>query len=217
MMAEHSNQMLLDGLETPEQSTSTAMEWLARSYESMEQWKRTGKELFFSLNGQSDVARNRLAAVIRKYFVETPPNTEDVRRWKRDSTEQETIRVTPPKISASNSAYVDWGYLADYVLLACAAVSEELEEENQKRALEYRQLFDSYSIRLAVFDARTIIRTNAELNDDDALTQLKMKHEKAAAAHVKEARKLERNAVRYAPPKPPTESPEMNRYVPLYF
>lgn len=217
MMAEHSNQILLDGLDSPEQSTTTAIEWLARSYESMEQWKRTGKELFFSLNGQSDVARNRLASVIRKYFVETPPTAEDVRRWKRDSTEQETIRVTPPKISASNSAYVDWGYLADYVLLACAAVSEELEEENQKRALEYRQLLESYYIRLAVFDARTLIRTNPELNDDGVLTQLKMKHEKAALAHVKEARKLERNAVRYAPPKEPRESPEMNRYVPLYF
>ena len=145
------------------------------------------------------------------------PNAEDVRSWKLDSTEQETTHVTPPKISASNSAYVDWGYLADYVLLCCAAVSEELEEENQLRALEYRQLFESYCIRLAVFDARTIIRANPELNDDDVLTQLKTKHKKAAAAHVKEARKLERNAVRYVPPKAPRESPEMNRYVPLYF
>lgn len=216
-MPDHANQMLLDVLETSEQSTSTAIEWLARSYESMEKWKRTGKELFFSLNGQSDVARNRLASVIRKYFVETPPVAEDVRRWKRDSTELETIRVTPPKISASNSAYVDWGYLADYVLLACAAVSEELEEENQKRASEYRQSLESYNIRLAVYDARTIIREKKDLNDTDVLTQLQTKHEKAAAAHVKEARKLERNDIRYAPPKSPKESPEMSRYVPLYF
>ena len=183
----------------------------------MEQWKHTGKELFFSLNGQSDVARNRLASVIRKYFVETPPVAEDVRRWKRDSTELETIRVVPPKISVSNSAYVDWGYLSDYVLLACAAVSEELEEENQKRASEYRQILESYNIRLAVFDARTIIRERTDLTDADVLAQLQTKHEKAAAAHVKEARKLERNEVRYASPKPPKDSPEMPRYMPLYF
>ena len=217
-MAQNSyDQMHFDGLESPEQSTMTAIQWLARSNESMEQWKRTGKELFFSLNGHSDIARNRLASVIRKYFVETPPNAEDIRRWKRDSTEQETIRVTPPKITASHSAYIDWGYLADYVLLACAADNEELEEENQLRALEYRQSFESYCIRLAVFDARTIIRANPELNDNDVLTQLKMKHDKTAAAHVKEARKLERNAARYSPPKEPRISPEMSRYVPLYF
>ncbi len=212
-----SDYALLDRLEASEQSTVTAVQWLARSYESMEHWKRTGKEVFFSLNGESDVARNRLASIIRKYFVDTPPGAEDVNRWRRDSTETETIRVVPPKISASNSAYVDWGYLADYVLLACAAISEELEDENQKRTTEYRQSLESHNIRLAVFDARMILRENPNLNDDDVLTQLKTKHEKAAAAHVKEARKLERNNVRYAPPKAPRESPAMNRYVPLYF
>jgi hypothetical protein len=164
-----------------------------------------------------DGPRNRLASVIRKYFVETPPVAEDIQRWKRDLTEQEMIRVTPPKISASNCAYIDWGYLADYVLLACAATSEELDEENQKRFVEYRQLLDSYNIRLAIFDARTIIRNSTCLNDDDVLAQLKAKYEYAAVAHVKEARRLERNGVRYAPPKPPRESPEMNRYCALYF
>ena len=216
-MPGHSNQLFLDGPEPSDQSTATAIEWLARSYKSMEQWKQAGKELFFSLNGQSDVARNRMASVIRKYFVDTPPVAEDVRRWNRDVTEVETVRVVPPKISASNSAYVDWGYLADYVLLACAASSEELEEENQKRASEYRQSLESYSIRLAVFDARTIIREQINVNDADVLSQLQTKHEKAAAAHIKEARKLERNEARYAPPKPPKESPAMPRYVALYF
>ena len=192
-----SDYALLDRLEASEQSTVTAVQWLARSYESMEHWKRTGKEVFFSLNGESDVARNRLASIIRKYFVDTPPGAEDVNRWRRDSTETETIRVVPSDdFRLQNSAYVDWGYLADYVLLAFAAISEELEDENQKRTTEYRQSLESHNIRLAVFDARMILRENPNLNDDDVLTQLKTKHEKAAAAHVKEARKLERNNVR---------------------
>ena len=216
-MTENSNPWFLKGLEHFEQSNSTAIEWLARSYESMEKWKRTGKELFFSVNGQSDVARNRFALIIRKHFVETPPVAEDVRRWKRDSAGLETVRVVPPKISASNSAYIDWCYLADYVLLACASISDDIEEENQKRASEYRQCLESYNIRLAVFDARSIIREGGDLDDANVLAHLQAKHENAAIAHVKEARKLERKKVLYAPPKPPKESPAMPRYVPLYF
>lgn len=216
-MPESSEPMLFKGSESVEPSTSAALKWIARSYQSMEQWKLKGKELFFLLNGQSDATRNRLAAIIRKYFVETPPDTEELSRWKRDSTEQEIIRVDPPKISASNSVYVDWGYLADYVLLPCAAVSEELEAENQRRATEYRQAWESYMIRLAVFDARTILREKPALNDAALLAQLQTKHEKAAAAHVKEARRLERNGVQYAAPVPPVETPAMPRYMPLYF
>lgn len=208
---------LFDRLEDSEQSTVTAVHWLARSYESLEEWRRTGKEIFFSVNGESDVARNRLASLIRRYFVDTPLSAEDVTRWKPGSTETETIRVSPPKISASNSAYVDWGYLADYVLLSCAAISEELEDENQKRNMEYRQSLESHNIRSAVFEARTIIREKANLNDVEVLEKLKKIYEKASAAHVKEARKQERNGDRYTPPKPPRESPQMNRYVPLYF
>jgi len=65
MMAESTNQRIIDGLDTQDQSTTTAIEWLTRSYESMEHWKRHGREIFFSLNGQSDAARNRSIRLYR--------------------------------------------------------------------------------------------------------------------------------------------------------
>ena len=152
-----SNQLVLEGLETSDQSTVTALEWFARSYESMEEWKGKAREVFFSLNGNSEVARNRVASMVRFYFVETPPKSEDVKRWKQGSDETETIHVVPPKISASNSAYVDWGYVADYLLLACAALSDVLDAENQLRETEYRTAFDSFKIRTMVHDARSLM------------------------------------------------------------
>lgn len=217
MMSNYSAKSLLDESENTDSSSASAMEWIARSYESMESWKKTGRELFFSVNGQSDVARNRLAGVIRKYFVDTRLEVENLQRWKNDSTERETVRIVPPKISASNSAYIDWALLADYVLLACSGVCEGLEEQNQIRATEFRQLLDSYNIRLAVYDARSIIRENPGISEEAVLAKLKLKHEKAAAAHVKEASRLERTNARHAAPSPPIEPPPMPSYISRYF
>ena len=211
------NQLVLEGLETSDQSSITALEWFARSYESMEEWKKKAREVFYSTNGNSDVTRNRVAAMVRFYFVETPPKAEDVKRWKTGGKEIETIHVVPPKISASNSAYVDWGYVADYLLLACAALSDELDAENQLRDTEYRTAFDSYRIRTMVHDARTLMREISNATETELLKLLTAKHDKAALAHIKEAKRLERGDVRYAPPKAPTPSTPMPRYVPLYF
>jgi len=216
-MSDSLNEGLVDGFEASEHLTTAVMNWLARSYESMREWQRIGKEIFFSLNGQSDVARNRLASVIRKHFVETTLAPEEVRRWREGSNEQVVMKVSPPKISASNSAFVDWGYVADYILLACAAVSADLEEENQRRVDEFRQVVESYEIRVAVFEARMIIRQNRDLTDDEVVKRLKEGNRKAALAHVKEARRAERNGVRFTPPKPPAASSPMPRYTPYYF
>ena len=152
-----STQLVLEGLETSDQSTVTALEWFARTYESMEEWKGKAREVFYSTNGNSEVTRNRVAAMVRYYFVETLQKAEDVKRWKKGGKETDIIHVVPPKISASNSAYVDWGYIADYLLLACAALSDELDAENQLRDTEYRTAFDSYRIRTMVHDARSLM------------------------------------------------------------
>jgi len=183
----------------------------------MEEWKDKAREVFYSLNGNSEVARNRVAAMVRFYFVETPPKAEDVKRWKQGGKEMETIHVVPPKISASNSAYVDWCYVADYLLLVCAALSEKLDEENQLRETEYRTAFDSFKIRTMVHDARSLLRETPDAPETELLGALKAKHAKAALAHIKEAKSLERGEVRFAPPKAPTPSTPMPRYVPLYF
>ncbi len=211
-----SNQLLLE-LETSDQSTATALEWIARSYESMEEWKKKAREVFYCMNGNSEVTRNRVAAIVRFYFVETPPKAEDVKRWKQGGKETEIVHVVPPKISASNSAYVDWVHVADYLLLPCAALSEELDAENQLREAEYRTAFDSFKIRTMVHDARTLMRETPNATESELLALLTAKHDKAALAHIKEAKRLERANVRYAPPKAPTPSTPMPRYVPLYF
>jgi hypothetical protein len=211
-----SNQLLFE-LETSDQSTATALEWIARSYESLEEWKKKAREVFYCMNGNSEVTRNRVAAIVRFYFVETPPKAEYVKRWKQGGKEIETIHVVPPKIGASNSAYVDWGQVADYLLLPCAALSEELATENQLRETEYRTVFDSFKIRMMVHDARTLMRETPNASESDLLALLSAKHDKAALAHIKEAKRLERANVRYAPPKAPKPSTPMPRYVPLYF
>ena len=210
-------QLVLEGLETSDQSTVTALQWFARSYESIEEWKDKAREVFYSLNGNSEVARNRVAAMVRFYFVETPPKAEDVKRWKQDAKETETVHVVPPKISASNSAYVDWCYVADYLLLACAALSDELDAENQLRDTEYRAALDSFKIRTMVHEARSLLRGTPNASETELLASLTAKHAKAASAHIKEAKRLERGDVRYAPPKAPTPSTPMPKYVPLYW
>ncbi len=183
----------------------------------MEYWKKRGKEIFLSANGQRQVSRNRLACEIRRYFVETPPKPEDVQRWTSDGKSIETVRVVPPKINASNSAYIDWNYIADYVLLACSVMDEDFEAENQIRQDEYRSLYDSYVIRKSVHDARIAIRSNPKLDDDGLMEQLKKGNPKIALAHIKEARRLEKIDDRFKEPTAPEPSPPLEPYEPQYF
>jgi hypothetical protein len=208
---------LFDSSDTKESRTNNLLKWICRSYESTEHWKHKAKEMFFSLNGESDVSRNRFAAVLRGYLTENPPSDEVVELWDKDFKQIESVNVRGPKITASNSAYVDWCYIADYLLLGCAALSEDFEQENQKRLDEYRMLLDSFEIRLSVYDAFELIKNHSELKDDEVLIKLKVKHKDAALAHVKEARRCWRDNVDYKCPKPPRQSPPLARYLPLYF
>ena len=216
-MTDDTNQLRLDGIEASDPSSISAADWIARSYESMEEWKKRAREVFFSVNGDSHIARNRVAAIVRTYFVETPPQAEDVKRWKKGVAEIETIRVSPPKISASNSAYIDWLCVADLLLLGCGSTGDRLDEENQKRENEFRLVHDSYRIRKTVYDARTELRKNPNAAESELLRSLTEKHPKAALAHIKEAKKLERSNVRHTPPKEPVPSSPMPRFKPIYF
>ena len=58
----------------------TPIEWVARSYESAEQWKKQAREVFFSVNGDSNIARNRVAAMVREYFIALPTEPEEDRK-----------------------------------------------------------------------------------------------------------------------------------------
>ena len=84
----------------------SVLEWVARTYETMEEWKAKAKDVFYSSNGDSNLSRNRVASIVRTYFLETPPKPEDVQRWKTGFEEIETVHVTPPNVSASNSVHL---------------------------------------------------------------------------------------------------------------
>jgi len=148
--------------------------------------------------------------MIRSYFLQTPPKDEDVERWV--SNKIETIHVTPPKVTSSNSTYVAWLEIADYVLMPCSVCFEEIDAENQTRENEYRAVYDSYAIRMIIFDARNQIRSNPESTDEEILKLILDKSPKAAMAHVKEARKLERAGVILKVPTEPPRPSLMVRY-----
>lgn len=195
-------------------SSVTAIEWLLRSYETSAEWKATATDVYFSVNGDSNVARNRVAGIVRSYFVETPLIPENVRRWGKSDIE--TVQVSPPNISDSNATYVDWVYIADFLLLHCSTVTEELEEENQRRETEFQNALRSYKLRLAVVDAREAVRRDAQASEKEILETLKILHPEASLATIKEARKLEKFNVVTPQPREPQPSPLL-RYKPLYF
>lgn len=197
--------------------SETVLEWIGRTFESMEKWKVTARDVFFTSNGDSNVSRNRVASIVRTYFIDTPLSPEDVKRWNADFEKTETVRVSPPKVTQSNATYVDWLYISDYLLLACASLSEELEEENQRRETEYLGVMTSYKIRLVVHEARERMRNDSAWTDEDVLASVQDLHSKASMANIKEARRLEKADVLHDLPKEPVPAAPMPRYTPLYF
>ena len=125
--------------------------------------------------------------------------------------------MAPPKVSASNAAYVDWLFVADYLLLACASPSEQLEAENERRETEFQNVWSSYSIRLIVHAAREEMRQTPGLTDQDCLAAIQSRHEKVSMANIKEARRLEKMRSALEPPRSPTRAEPMRPYCSLFF
>jgi len=209
----------LDFTESPasDHLSCSVLEWVARTYETMEEWKAKAKDVFFSSNGDSNLSRNRVASIVRSHFLETPPKPENVQRWKTGFEEIEAIHVLPPKVSASNSAYVDWLYIADYLLLACASPTEQIDEENQRRETEFQNALGSYKIRSIVHDACGKMRNDTTISDNEILVDVQKENPKASMANIKEARRLEKGKVLHNAPKEPIPAEPMLRYTPLYF
>ena len=191
--------------------------WLMRCYESQESWKQKARDVFMGANGDAALSRVRVAAMVRKYFLEDKPQPEDVKRWKDNFEGITVVHVEPPNVSASNAGYVDWLYVADYLLLGCAAITDEYTEENQRRETEFQQLWSSYELRLAVHDARDLIRAHREMSDGGILELLKKTHEKASLANVKQARHLESTGVPHSKPVRPERPNPLPRYTSVYF
>ncbi len=195
----------------------TPIEWLSRSYESSEQWKKKAREVFLSVNGESNVARNRVAALVRDYFVSLSSETEAVRRWKKGSDEIETIIMQPPNVSASNAAYFDWVLIADFLLLACASPNEGIPE-NQTRDTEYRAVLESFRIRYKVFQARMELIAKPGASDEDLRASLSPADpSEVVQAHIDAARRLERSGLPNNAPLEPSATSHVPLFVPIYF
>ena len=194
----------------------TPVEWVARNYESSEQWKKQAREVFLSVNGESNVARNRVAAMVRDYFIGLSSEPEAVQRWKKGCNELESVIMQPPKVSTSNAAYFDWLHIADFLLLACASPNEDMPE-NQTRDNEYRAVLESFRIRNIVFVARKELVAQPEASDDEILASLRPAHPTVALAHVKEARRLNRSGATNTQPLEPASPSHVPRFVPIYF
>lgn len=196
---------------------SSVIGWIARTYESMDEWKKKARTVFYASNGDSNLARNRVASIIRSYFMETALTAETVKRWKPGIKEPVPEIVLPPKISASSSAYIDWLCAADYVLLSCASLSEMLAAENQRRETEYQSVLGSYELRMVVYKARLEMKKSPDSSDEMVLSALKLECPDATMANVKEARRLEKSGRKNEIPKKPECANPMPRYVSIYF
>ena len=198
-------------------TASTPIRWLLRSYQTAVEWKAIAKQVLFAVNGDSNVARNRVANTVRSYFIEKPLEPEDVERWKDRENATEIVRFVPPKITVSNATYVDWVYIADFLLLACVSVSDELEAENQRRDTEFDNAMRSYRKRLAVEDAREAIRHDPLATDKAITESFKDRHPDISEAAVKMARTLEKTKAVEPKAREPLKAEPMPRYKPLYF
>lgn len=196
---------------------SSVIGWIARSYESMDEWNGKARAIFYASNGDSNLSRNRVASMIRSYFLETSLEAEAVKRWKPGIKEPVSETVFPPKVSASSSAYIDWLCAADYVLLACASLSDMLAAENQKRESEYQSVLGSYELRMVVYKARLEMKKSPKSSDEAVLSAVRLECPDAALANVKEARRLEKMGRKNEVPKKPECANPMPRYVSIYF
>lgn len=193
------------------------IQWLLRTYQTADEWKRKARDVFFTVNGDSNVARNRVASMVRSYFVDTKLEPEDIQRWKTGENAKESIRVVPPKITVSNATYVDWIYIADFLLLPNCSPTEELEAENQRRDTEFDNALRSYRKRLAVEAAYEIIRSGSTATDKAIADSLSETHPDVSEAAVKIARKQAREKIVEPKSKEPQRAEPMPPYDALYF
>ena len=184
--------------------------WLARTYEVHQEWIRKARDVFFNSNGDSELSRQRLATIVRTYFIDQKPAPEEVDRWAGLLPVKE--KVVPPKVTPSNASYYDWLKVADYLLLPCASLDDEYLAENQRRESDYQQSLGSYTLRMQVNAAREAIRENPADDEVKILAIIQEKHAKASLANVKEAKRLEAKGEPLRNPTEPKRVSEMPRY-----
>ncbi|MEX2188606.1 MAG: hypothetical protein WD875_17490 [Pirellulales bacterium] len=200
-----------------DQLTEQLLHWLMRRYETQEAWKEMAQDVFMRSNGDAALSRCRVAAIVRRYCMGERTILRSS-RFARSSVELTTGHDDEPvPVTASNAGYVDWLYVADYLLLRCAALSDEYVDENKQREAEFQQLLGSYELRCNVYRARKTIRDNPGLVDADILDAIKLENSSASLANVREARRQERANIAFREPIKPEKPRELERYKPVYF
>ncbi len=133
----------------------------------------------------------------------------------------EDVTVSPPKISESNAAYIDWFYVADYLLLCCGTTRDEFDDVNTVRRAQFRSLLQSYLLRKYVIDAIALIEAKPKLSDEQVVEELKSaatdEESKPSLATIKEAKRWMRAGEKpneVIRPEPPAD---LGLYKPLYF
>lgn len=135
--------------------------------------------VFVECNGDSELARLKLAALLRQEFLNSniSRDVEDVKADREHAAQ-----------------FIDWIYEADQLLWCCSEEGdlpvgrEPTERENQRREAEYRRNLRNYRRVRAVHGAITIIRKDPEASDETILEKLTKRHIKAKPSDVREAR-----------------------------
>ena len=204
----------------------TPLNWIIRTYQSRMEWQSKALEIFLSVNGDSNVARNRVAANVRKFFEENELLPEDIQRWKKEANETESVRVIPPKPTDCRTPYIDWLHIADSLLMSGCAAGDAIEKEQQIRDTEFQNADRSYRKRLLVEEVRARLRSEPTLTNERLLEYLKDNFKeifksdemiKGLDKIIFKKRKMEKSGVRTPTPKAPIRPEPIPRYTTLYF
>ncbi|NMC21223.1 MAG: hypothetical protein GYA33_12485 [Thermogutta sp.] len=196
--------------------TAAVMQWIARSYESYRLRRERGREVYLACNGDSGLARMRVAAEIRQAAASAGPQPEGgEERPSLPLLEGAPTDATLP--TGSRLLYVDWVLVADYILLACREPFSALTQENTRRKEEYRRLWESYLRRRWVVAARKSMRSDPGRSAEEILAALKAKHPRITKANVLEAQRQERAGVPLRKPLKPSRPRLLRPYSPVYF
>ena len=197
--------------------SNRVLQWLARSYETLLEWRQLATAAYIAANGDHALARNRVAFDVRAHFLEGDLLPADLEKWRPGFDDLQNFRMDPPKVSPSNAAYVDWIRIADYLLLSAASPIDIIDRANQQRETEYQSAISSYRIRRIVFETAATLRSDPELPDERLLSRIQKDHPDASMANIKEGRRVAKDGHPITAPKEPGAASAIGPYRPLYF
>lgn len=184
--------------------TQSILDYLTRSYEEYVAWTTKAKDVFLSVNGDSAVARCRVAYIVRQSIS------------KRLEAGESVIGLSKSKLQ--KLGYVDWLFVADYLLIPLASSeNEDIKNENAQRKVEYGAIYDSYELRNRLYEARKLIRSHPNATNKEVLALLKETFPDASLANVSEARQQEKKGAGLERPVPPDKPKDLPPYESVFF